>query len=92
MADEGLTPEELEERVREKAALKEAKAKLAAEKIAAKEAKKKLRCEPAPSRLPMLCMQRPGKAACMLCSVRNGQMIGCILNFLSFSCADDRKH
>ena len=45
VADEGLTPEELEERVREKAALKEAKAKIAADKIAAKEAKKKLRCK-----------------------------------------------
>lgn len=40
----GLTPEQLEERVREKAALKEAKAKIAADKLAAKEAKKKLRC------------------------------------------------
>lgn len=52
MADEGLTPEELEERVREKAALKEAKAKLAADKIAAKEAKKKLRCEHRPVPAP----------------------------------------
>ena len=40
----GLTPEQLEERVREKAALKEAKAKIAADKLAAKEAKKKMRC------------------------------------------------
>ncbi len=50
----GLTPEQLEERVREKAALKESKAKIAADKLAAKEAKKKLRCARSPFPRPCL--------------------------------------
>lgn len=65
--DAGLTPEQLEERVREKAALKEAKAKIAAEKLAAKEIKKKLRCAPLP--LYFCPWSLPPSVAYMMCCI-----------------------